>query len=141
MRAEIPPLWGFEFGAARWNQGFVRLDNHIFLLVSLEKAGLQEVHQYEDNKFLTADLFQWVSQNQQSQESAAGQALKHHQERDIKVHLFVRATRKTQRGKAAPFLYCGDVVFVDWEGSKPIEIRWRLKEPVPAYLHEAFGLT
>ncbi|MEN8207350.1 MAG: DUF3427 domain-containing protein [Pseudomonadota bacterium] len=140
MRNEIPPMWGFEFSGSRWNQGFVSLDKHIFLLVSLQKAGLQKQHQYED-LFLAPDLFQWVSQNQHAQEGKAGQALKHHKERDTQVHLFVRATRKTQRSKAAPFVYCGDVMFVDWEGTKPITIRWQLKEPVPDYLHRVFGLS
>ena len=140
MRNEIPPLWGYEFSGSRWNQGYVSIDKHIFLLVSLQKAGLQDQHQYEDI-FLAPDLFQWVSQNQHAQGGKAGQAMEHHVERGFQVHLFVRAIRKTQRGKAAPFVYCGDVVFVDWEGSKPITIRWQLKEPVPDYLLGPFGLA
>lgn len=140
MRNEIPGLWGYEFSGSRWNQGYVFFDKHIFLLVSLEKAGMQKEHQYED-LFLAPDLFQWVSQNQHSQEGKAGQIILHHKERGIQVHLFVRATRKTPRGKAAPFYYCGDVVFVEWEGSKPITIRWKLKESVPEYLLDAFGVS
>ena len=140
MRNEIPGLWGFEFSGSRWNQGFVPFDNHIFLLVSLQKAGMQDEHQYDD-VFLGPDVFQWVSQNRTAQESKAGQALKHHAERGIQVHLFVRSARKTQRGKAAPFIYCGDVTFIDWEGSKPITIRWQLKESVPDYLLGPFGVA
>jgi hypothetical protein len=101
---------------------------------------MQKEHQYEDH-FLAPDLFQWLSQNQHAQEGKAGQALCHHEELGIDVHLFVRATRKTQRGKAAPFIYCGDVKFVDWEGSKPITIRWKLEEPVPEYLYSSFGIS
>jgi hypothetical protein len=140
MRNEIPTLWGYEFSGSRWNQGFVSLDKHMFLLVSLQKTGLQEQHQYED-VFLAPDLFQWVSQNQHAQEGKVGQLLRQHTKNGIQVHLFVRAARKTQRGKAAPFIYCGDVEFIEWEGSKPITIRWRLSEPVPVYLHRAFGLS
>ncbi len=139
MREEIPPAWGYEFNKGRWLQGYVSLGEHIFLLVSLEKAGMQDKHKYEDI-FLSPSEFQWVSQNQQAQGGKAGQALRHHKERDIQVHLFVRATRKTQRGRAAPFIYCGDVKFVEWEGTKPITIRWKLKEPVPDYLYRSFGL-
>ena len=140
MRKDIPHLWGYEFSGSRWNQGFVSLDKHIFLLVSLEKTGLQKQHQYED-LFVSPNLFQWVSQNQHAQEGKVAQALKHHRDRDIQVHLFVRTARKTQRGKASPFIYCGDVEFIDWEGTKPITIRWRLKEQVPDYLQVAFGLS
>ncbi len=138
-RAEIPPLWGHEFSPSRWNQGFVNLGKDVFLLVSLEKSGLQEAHQYDD-RFITPELFSWVSQNRHSQEGPAGQMLKEHVARDIHVHLFVRATRKTPKGKAAPFTYCGQVAFVDWEGSKPITIRWRLNQALPEYLHSRFGL-
>lgn len=101
---------------------------------------MQDEHQYDD-LFHTPDVFQWVSQNRTAQESKVGQVLKHHMEQGFKVHLFVRAIRKTQRGKAAPFIYCGDVTFVNWKGSKPITIQWQLKEPVPEYLHEVFEIT
>ena len=80
------------------------LDKHIFLLVFLQKAGRQDEYQYDDF-FLTHDVFQCISQNRTAQESKVGQVLKHHVEQGFKVHLFVRATRKTQRGKAAPFVY------------------------------------
>ena len=139
MRADIPPYWGHEFSSAKWEQGFVRTDKHIFLLVTLDKGGLQAAHQYDD-KFISSDIFQWVSQNRHTQEGKIGKILKNHQLDGIRVHLFVRKLRLTQRKKAAPFKYCGDVEFVDWEGSKPITIRWRLKERVPEYLHEAFGI-
>jgi len=139
MRADIPKHWGLEFSSAKWEQGFVRADKHIFLLVTLDKGGLQSAHQYDD-KFISSDVFQWVSQNRHTQEGKIGKILKNHQLDGVLVHLFVRKLRLTQRGKAAPFTYCGDVDFMGWEGSKPITIRWRLKERVPKYLKEAFGI-
>ena len=33
-------------------------------------------------------------------------------------------------GKGAPFVYCGPVQFIDWEGDQPITVRWKLSEPV-----------
>lgn len=90
-----------------------------------------ESHRYAD-RFLARDLFEWQSQNRTTQASKAGQALKNHREQGIAVHLFVRRWAKTQRGTAAPFTYCGDVRFVDWEGDAPITIRWRLPEALDA---------
>ena len=139
MRADIPPCWGLEFNNSKWEQGFVRTDKHIFLLVTLDKGGMQAEHKYDD-KFISSDRFQWASQNRHTQEGKIGKILKNHQLDGVRVHLFVRKSRLTQRGKAAPFTYCGEVEFVDWEGSKPIIIQWRLKERVPKYLHEAFGI-
>jgi hypothetical protein len=51
------------------------------------------------------------------------------------VHLFVRRASKAD-GRSAPFLYCGDVRFRDWEGEQPITVRWELAEGVPERLWE-----
>jgi hypothetical protein len=51
------------------------------------------------------------------------------------VHLFVRRAKKI-KGKQAPFVYCGQVGFVDWEGDAPVTVRWRLPEPVPQPLRQ-----
>jgi hypothetical protein len=46
----------------------------------------------------------------------------------------VRAQKKLPGGGAAPFVYCGDVTFVSWEGDRPITVRWALPAPVPERL-------
>jgi hypothetical protein len=138
MRAEIPVLWGLEFNSARWNQGVVQQDKHIFLLVSLDKQGMAEAHQYAD-QFLSADTFQWMSQNRTKRDSAPGRRIANHEKDGTQVHLFIRDKRKTPAGKASPFVYCGDVRFVDWEGEQPIKVTWRLGEPLPQSLAVRFG--
>ncbi len=35
----------------------------------------------------------------------------------------------------------GDVEFVEWEGEKPITVRWRLHTPLSERLGELFGLA
>jgi len=139
MRADIPPLWGMEFSKARWERGYVKIDQHIFLLVTLEKKGMQQAHQYDD-RFLSPTEFQWVSQNQQSQKRPSGQIIKNHEQEGMQVHLFVRKKGKTPNNKAMAFIYCGDVTFIDWEGSEPITIRWQLKDQVPDHLRQSFGI-
>ncbi|MDA1073510.1 MAG: DUF3427 domain-containing protein [Proteobacteria bacterium] len=96
-------------------------------------------HQYED-RFLSSDEFQWVSQNRTTQGSKAGAMIHDHGESGISVHLFVRDQRKTPDGNAASFIYCGDVEFLDWEGDKPVTVRWRMKEQLPDQLAARFGL-
>ncbi len=137
MRADIPPLWGLEFGQSKWNQGFVQVPGHLFLLVSLEKQGLADQHQYKDH-FLSPSLFQWVSQNRTKQNSAAGRKIRNHQEQNISVHLFVRRQRKTPSGTAAPFTYCGELSFVSWDGDQPITVQWELPEALPSSLQARF---
>lgn len=129
MRGEIPALFGLEFVQSKWRQGLVREGEHMFLLVSLDKVGMAAEHQYAD-RFLSSDEFQWASQNRTKRSSGVGKSIKDHETEGTSVHLFIRDRRKTPQGKAAPFVYCGDVTFVDWEGDQPISIRWRLDSPV-----------
>jgi len=139
QRSEIPLLFGLTFGQSRWNQGFVHVGDHMFLLVSLEKGDLGSEHQYAD-QFVSSTEFQWQSQNQHSRDGKVGQRIREHQARAIAVHLFVRRQRKTPDGKAAPFTYCGEVDFQEWSGDLPITIRWRLRTPLPNYVAMRFGL-
>ena len=128
MRADIPPTFGLEFKSALWQQGYISEGGHLFLLVTLNKSGMPQEHRYGD-RFLSRDLFEWKSQNRHTQASGAGQAISQHAERNIPVHLLIRKTGKLG-GKASPFIFCGDVHFVGWEGEKPITVRWRLENPL-----------
>ena len=138
MRDEIPPLFGLEFSKGLWQQGFIRKDGYIFLLVTLEKSGLQQEFQYED-RFLSATEFQWQSQNQTARDSKAGRAIQQHKAEGTAVHLLVRPT-KLRGGKAAPFYYCGELRFVSWEGDKPITVQWAVEADIPSHLRSPLGL-
>jgi hypothetical protein len=135
MREEIPPLFGLPFNTAIWNAGFVKQSGHLFLLVTLDKEDMPSDFKYEDS-FVSPDRFQWHSQNRTTQKSMHGQDLSGHAKRSLTVHLFVRRTKKVGQ-KAAPFVYCGPVDFIDWDGDAPITIRWRLKDHVPSHLHRS----
>ena len=111
----------------------MRFPDKIFLLVSLGKEGLNEEHRYAD-EFVSPTELNWVSQNKTRAESKDGIAIREHARQDITVHLFVRKTRKTQRGGGAPFVYCGPVSFVRSEGAAPMKVSWRLDHAVPAGL-------
>ena len=138
MRANIPARFGLEFKRTVWEQGIVMKGGAIFLLVTLNKAGMPEDHQYGD-RFLSHELFEWKSQNRHTQEGTGGQAIMHHAKRAVPVRLFIRKERKIEQ-KAAPFIYCGEVDFVDWEGEKPITVRWRLQIQLTTALAELFNV-
>ena len=93
--------------------------------------------QYGDH-FLSSDLFQWQSQNRTKQESKHGSLIREHFATGVRVQLFVRAEKTLAGGGAAPFVYCGPVTFVDWEGEKPITVRWRLDQPLTERLATEF---
>lgn len=131
-REQIPPLFGLKFRKATWNSGVVNEGGVIVLLVTINKGTLLPDHQYAD-RFLSSDRFQWQSQNRTTQASSFGQLLRHHVEKDVPVHLFVRAEKKTN-GISQPFLYCGKVHFESWSGEQPITVIWALETEVPERL-------
>jgi hypothetical protein len=127
LRETIPAAFGLTFSRAIWNVGFVVSEPHVFLLVSLEKTGANPDHQYADH-FVSDREFSWQSQNRTTTQSKHGQVIRDHRAKSLHVHLLVRP------GRRGPFIYCGEVDFVSWEGSAPITVRWRLREPVPRTL-------
>lgn len=138
-RAEIAPLFGLPYSERYWGQGFVRQGNDTFLFVTLDKANQTKAFQYKDH-FISANQFQWQSQNRTTQASVSGQSIQAHKERGIAVHLFIRAKSKMVDGRGAPFYYCGTVEFLSWSGDKPITVIWRLAAPVPEALWEELAV-
>ena len=132
-REQIPPLFGEKFSTALWNVGFVVLPGHLFLLVTLNKGQMTESFQYQD-RFIDQNTFEWQSQNRTTQASKHGQIVKNHRERGIQVHLFVRKNKRLAASRSAPFVYCGELEFIDWERDQPITVKWRLLHPIPARL-------
>ena len=138
MRADILKQLGDDFRSNESQVGVVQRTGGIFLMVTLEKQGMQTEYKYGD-RFLSPTEFEWQSQNRTGQESELGRDLRRHRELGIDVHLFVRRSKR-ERGKAAPFVYCGRLEFQRWEGEKPITVWWRLEREVPRELWGELGV-
>lgn len=138
MRDEIPSLFGLEFNTGLWQSGHVSPKGHSdqFLLVTLNKQGKIQDHQYHDY-FVDQDNFHWQSQNSTAPNGAKGKAIIHHEDNGSRVHLFVRKN-KLQGKKAAPFIYCGTVTYKDHNSEKPMNVNWRLDSPLSDSLLEYF---
>jgi len=135
-REQIPGLFGIELQGNIWRQGFILKPEHIFLLVTLDKGSMPQEHRYED-RFLSANTFEWQSQNRTTQKGKHGRSIRDHGKLGLTVHLFVRQQKKSS-GRTMPFTYCGPVDFVDWEGEKPITVRWKLRDSLPERLRKRF---
>ena len=134
MREDIPPLFGLKFTRGSWHQGFLVQGNDVFLLVTLDKDNMPTQAQYGD-RFLDASRLLWHSQNRTKRDSTHGRIISQPSHR---VQLFVRASKKRPSGTGAPFVYCGQVEFEAWTGDQPIEVVWRLPQPLPEHLHRIF---
>jgi len=134
IRAQVPPLFGFEFTGMEPQWGVVERDGLILLFVTLDKSSQPEAHRYDD-AFLSPTEFRWQSQNRTSRASPGGERIAEHVARGISVHLFVRAKAKVA-GKTQPFTYCGPLTFERWEGDKPTTVWWTLDAAVPERLRK-----
>jgi len=136
-RDEVPALFGLKYQRrGTWDTGVSLHDDKLILFVTLEKGAQQAKYQYKDH-FLSAEMFQWQSQNRTPQKGKLGQVIRHHNSQGIGVHLFVRKAAKSD-GQTSPFVYSGTLQFVEWEGEKPITVRWRLKSPLSPALQQHF---
>lgn len=137
-RAEIPKAFGYEFKGWEAQSGVFIRPERIIIFNTLEKQNMPETHRYSD-KFISATHFQWQSQNRTSRDSRDGELFKGHKAKNIEVLLMVRRN-SSANGKTAPFIYCGKLEFVSWEGDRPITIQWKLEQPVPDALRTQFNV-
>lgn len=77
------------------------------------------------------ELFHWQSQSTTSAQSKTGNRYTNHIQMGSNVMLFVREYKKTKLG-TAPYTFLGLADFVNAEGSKPMNIIWKLRKPIPA---------
>ena len=80
---------------------------------------------------ISKEQFHWESQSTTSDTSETGQRYIHHKEMGSHIFLFVRE-QKSNRYGSCPYTFLGPAEFVSYEGSKPMSIIWKLKNPIPA---------
>ena len=116
-----------------------KTDVHFVTLNKAEKD-YSPTTMYEDYS-INEVLFHWQSQSTTSQSSTTGQRYMNHQSMGVRELLFVREFKSGKLG-AAPYTFLGLVDFLSVTGSKPMNITWRLHEPIPAkYLRKTNKLV
>ena len=78
-------------------------------------------------------LFHWQSQSTTAEHSPTGQRYIHHRENGSRILLFVREFKSDRiTGGAEAYTYLGTASYVKHEGSRPMNITWKLDAPIPA---------
>ncbi len=77
-------------------------------------------------------LFHWQSQSTTGENSSTGQRYIHHKKNGSKVLLFVREFKNDTFGNTAPYTFLGTANYVKHNGSKPMNVTWKLDKPIPA---------
>lgn len=82
---------------------------------------------------INSQLFHWQSQSTTAENSPTGQRYIHHQEQGSHVLLFVREFKSDRiTSGAEAYTYLGPAHYVKHDGSRPMNITWKLGTPIPA---------
>lgn len=87
-----------------------------------------------DDYAINEILFHWQSQNSAGPQTKSGQSYIHHKKNDKKILLFVREKNKDEHGSTMGYVFLGEASLQRHYSEKPMNIEWKLSEPIPNYL-------
>ncbi|GGK13422.1 type III restriction-modification system restriction subunit Res [Yeosuana aromativorans] len=87
-----------------------------------------------DDYAINETLFHWQSQNSAGPETPKGISYINHEQDNKKILLFVREKNKDEYGNTMGYVFVGEGQLKEHYGTKPMNIKWELKEPLPHYL-------
>ena len=104
------------------------------LFVTLNKADKDYSPTTMYNDYSINDtLFHWQSQSTTSESSPTGQRYITHRNSSHKILLFVREFKNDQILRtASAYTFLGTAQYIKHEGSKPMNITWKLDRPIPS---------
>ncbi len=102
----------------------------LFVTLDKSKKGFSPSTHY-DNHIISEDLFHWQSRRIDSHDSKGGKVYINQKINDTKIILFVREEEEDKYG--TPSFHCfGPVNYVESSGDMPMNITWKLKQPIMA---------
>ena len=87
-----------------------------------------------DDYAISEQLFHWQSQNSARPDIGKGLSYIKHKENKKRILLFVREKNKDEFGNTMGYVFVGEGTLIKSEGTKPMNIKWELNEPMPHYL-------
>ncbi len=117
---------------------YIEEDNIELLFVTLNKdeQRFSPTTMYHDYAMSEA-LFHWQSQNSTRPDKGKGLSYIEHASEGKRIFLFVREQANDEHGRTMGFVNFGEVGYVSSTGSKPMDIVWRLEEPMPTFMWQA----
>jgi superfamily II DNA or RNA helicase len=132
-----------QFEKSSSNREGVALNKYInteALFVTLKKSEKEySPTTLYDDYAINEYLFHWQSQNATSPESHKGLSYINQEDHDKKILLFVREQNEDEYGFTMSYVFLGEANFVNSSGSKPMNVEWKLSEPMPAYIWKESG--
>jgi hypothetical protein len=114
---------------------FIEEFNTELLLVTLNKSAEDYSPTTLYNDFAINEyIFHWQSQNSARPEKGRGRSYIEQEKTGKQILLFVREQNDDEYGNTMGYVFLGDATFISNEGAKPMNIKWELSEPMPAYI-------
>jgi len=114
---------------------FSKEKNTELLFITLDKStkDFSPTTLYED--FALSDkIFHWQTQNLVSPDKGKGLTYINHLKEEKKILLFVREKSEDEYGNTMASVFLGEGKLIEYNGSKPMSIKWELNEPMPPFL-------
>ncbi|MBG6233513.1 superfamily II DNA or RNA helicase [Pedobacter sp. CAN_A7] len=92
-----------------------------------------------DNYAISESLFHWQSQNRASPDNASGKAYITQRILGRNILIFVREQNEDEFGNTMSYVFLGKADFIKTSGEKPMNVEWKLQEPMPAYIWKESG--
>ncbi|KIO53879.1 DUF3427 domain-containing protein [Flavobacterium hibernum] len=105
----------------------------LFINLIKSEENFSPTTMYEDYA-ISETLFHWQSHNAYGPETSKGVSYINHLENNKKILLFIREKDKDENKNTIGYVFIGEGIFKETEGSKPMNIQWELNEPIPNYL-------
>ncbi len=83
---------------------------------------------------ISEQLFHWQTQNSARPDIGRGLSYIKQQELNKTILLFVRERNKDEYKNTISYVFLGNAKYIESYGSKPMNITWELKEPMPPFL-------
>lgn len=105
----------------------------LFITLNKSEADYSPTTLYDD--FAISDkIFHWQSQNLSNPEKGKGLSYINHEQSNKTILLFVREQNDDEFGNTTSYVFLGDARYMEHSGSKPMNVKWELNEPMPAYI-------
>lgn len=114
--------------------------NLLFVTLNKSEKDYSPSTMYRDYA-ISESLFHWQTQSNTDPKGIKGKRHIKHKEKGIRPLLFVRNNRKDERGQTEPYYFLGPVDLEKWEGSQPMNIVWRVEEPIPADIYKESAIN
>lgn len=105
----------------------------LFITLNKSEKDFSPTTFYEDFA-ISENIFHWQSQNSVSPEKGKGLTYINHLHEKKKILLFVRERNEDEYGNTMASVFLGEAKLIEHYGTKPMSIKWELKEPMPPYL-------